>query len=196
MTSKPNELLLGKKHLLKVLYKDCSFCPDPLTNMVAHMQFLFLVGRFLKHLKPFDQIKQHFTGSIFGRSSRFLHFVPIEQILSETRRHNEYLLCRNDVWEILYKISILAYYVPSYNLHGCHRQFLFVIGHLKTSSLKPFGQIIWNWVGNTYGRFCVKFPQNKMTGERHRLMDWASSFFFTEFLSQISFKTKMHSVIM
>jgi hypothetical protein len=35
--------------------------------------------------------------------------------------------------------------------------------------LKLFGQMNRNLVGSTYGRFCIKFPQSRMKGERHRL---------------------------
>jgi hypothetical protein len=74
-TARPNESKLGREHPWKILYQDCSFCPDPSTNMATilwHRQFLFLIGQFFfksSPLKPLGQVKRNLVGSIYGRSS-------------------------------------------------------------------------------------------------------------------------------
>ena len=49
-THQPNELKLSRKHLWKVLSKECTFCYDPFPNMALNRQFLFLVGQLKKNL--------------------------------------------------------------------------------------------------------------------------------------------------
>jgi hypothetical protein len=63
--------IINMNHLWKVLYKECSFRPDLLTNMAATGDSCFWLADF-KNSSPrklFGQMYRTLVGSIYGRSS-------------------------------------------------------------------------------------------------------------------------------
>ena len=132
-------------------------------------------------------MNRNVVGSIYGRPSiKIANFGSVNKhgqhrqfVLLIGRFINNFLLWNRLVkWtETWLEASIegplcrLLISSRSVHKHGHHRQFLLLIGWFlkKSFPLKPSSQMNRNLVGSNYGRFCIKFPKNRMKGERHRL---------------------------
>ena len=152
--------------------------------MAATGNYCFWLVYFYKSsLKPHGQIMQNLAGSIYGRSSRFSHFILIGQ---KHGHHGQFLFLIG--WNFK-KYSPLklggtvnCYFVGMMYVRSCSKCPIFCADHtinmvVICSSLKPFGKINWNSVGSTYGRLCIKFPQTKWEVSDTGSSCWASSFF-------------------
>jgi hypothetical protein len=138
-THQPNELKLSRKQLWKVLSKECTFCYYPLSNMATKGNSCFWLANFFKS--------------------------PPLKLLGQINR--------NLVGSIYGMSSMkIAHFLPI-GLQTWPPQAIIVSDWLisKKSSLKLPSQLNRSLVGSIcmYGRFCIKFPQSRMKGERHRL---------------------------
>jgi hypothetical protein len=129
-----------------------------------HRPFLFLIGWFLEEsspLKPPGQMNRNLVESILGRSSiKIANLVPIQAIFT-----------RGPAIDDSYQVSVhlAKQFQRRFFLEIDQSETRIVCGRHVKSPLKPNSQMNRNLEGSTYGRFRIKFAQNRMKGERHRL---------------------------